>query len=72
MSETAPAATRSNTAAIVAFITGLIGLITSVLPFFALVFPGILDVRSHLPRHPWAACGRGRRAAGRISLADRS
>ena len=44
MSETAPATTRSNTAAIVAFITGLIGLITSVFPFFALVFPGVLDV----------------------------
>ena len=44
MSSAAPTAERGNGAAVAGFVCGLLGLITSVIPLFILVFPGILDI----------------------------
>ena len=38
------AATGSNGAAVAGFVCGLIGAIFSIIPFFWLIFPGVLDV----------------------------
>ena len=41
---TPTAGTRGNGVAVAGFVCGLIGAILSIIPFFWLVFPGILDV----------------------------
>ena len=44
MAASASAGERGNGAAVAGFVLGLIGLITSVIPLFIFVFPGVLDV----------------------------
>lgn len=44
MAVEAPMAERGNGSAVAGFVLGLLGLIFSIIPFFILVFPGILDI----------------------------
>lgn len=60
MTATTPTAEGSNGSAVAGFVLGLIGLITSIIPLFALIFPGILDVLAII----FGIRGRRQAAAG--------
>lgn len=71
MTSGAPAAERGNGIAVAGFVCGLIGAILSIIPFFWLIFPGILDVLGivfGIRGRRNAAAGRGQGGLGTAGL----